>query len=61
MKAIVCVKQVPDTSGKVAVNPPNIIKQAFEKCRIARYGILDEIMLKAIPQPREDVFPDWLR
>ena len=21
MKAIVCVKQVPDTSGKVAVNP----------------------------------------
>mgnify|MGYP001646416917 CR=1 FL=1 len=37
---------------------PNIIKQAFEKCRVARYGILDEIMLKAIPQPREDV-SDW--
>ena len=37
---------------------PNIIKQAFEKCRVARYGILDEIMLKAIPEPREDV-SDW--
>ena len=37
---------------------PNIIKQAFEKCRVARYGILDEIMLKAIPEPRADV-SDW--
>lgn len=37
---------------------PNIIKQAFEKCRVARYGILDEIMLKAIPESRADV-SDW--
>ena len=37
---------------------PNIIKQAFEKCRVARYGILDEIMLKAIPAPRADV-SEW--
>ncbi len=37
---------------------PNIIKQAFEKCRVARYGILDEIMLKAIDKPRADV-SDW--
>jgi len=37
---------------------PNIIKQAFEKCRVARYGILDEIMLKAIPAPRSDV-SEW--
>lgn len=37
---------------------PNIIKQAFEKCRVARYAILDEIMLKAIPAPRADV-SDW--
>ena len=37
---------------------PNIIKQAFEKCRVARYGILDEIMLKAIDKPRADV-SEW--
>ncbi len=37
---------------------PNIIKQAFEKCRAARYGILDEIMLKAIPAPRPQV-SEW--
>ena len=37
---------------------PNIIKEAFRKCRIARLGILDEIMLKAIPQPRGDV-SEW--
>ena len=37
---------------------PNIIKQAFEKCRVARYGILDEVMLKAIAEPRADV-SDW--
>ena len=34
---------------------PNIIKEAFRKCRVARYGILDEIMLKAIDKPRGDV------
>ncbi len=28
---------------------PSIIKPAFEKCRVARYGILDEIMLKGYP------------
>lgn len=37
---------------------PNIIKQAFEKCRVARYGILDEIILKAIPAPRPEV-SEW--
>jgi len=37
---------------------PNIIRQAFEKCRVARYGILDEIMLKAIPASRKDV-SEW--
>lgn len=36
----------------------DIIKDAFEKCRVARYGILDEVMLKAIPEPRADV-SDW--
>jgi len=34
---------------------PAIIKEAFEKTRKARIYILDEIMLKAIPQPREEV------
>lgn len=37
---------------------PNIIRQAFEKCRVARYGILDEIMLKAIAAPRPEV-SEW--
>ena len=37
---------------------PNIIKQAFEKCRVARYGILDEVMLPCIAEPRADV-SDW--
>ena len=37
---------------------PAIIAEAFEKTRKARLYILDEIMLKAIPQPREDV-SDW--
>ena len=32
-----------------------IIKEAFEKTRKARLYILDEIMLKAIPEPREQV------
>ena len=34
---------------------PAIIKEAFEKTRKARIYILDEIMLKAIPAPRESV------
>ncbi len=34
---------------------PAVIKEAFRKCQVARMGILDEIMLKAIEQPREDV------
>lgn len=36
---------------------PNIIKEAFRKCRDARYGILDEIMLKAIPESRTEMSP----
>ncbi len=34
---------------------PAIIKEAFEKTRKARLYILDEIMLKAIPEPRTTV------
>lgn len=34
---------------------PAIIKEAFEKTRKARIYILDEIMLKAIPEPRATV------
>ena len=34
---------------------PAIIKEAFEKTRKARLYILDEIMLKAIPEPRKTV------
>jgi len=34
---------------------PAIIEEAFEKTRKARLYILDEIMLKAIPAPRETV------
>ena len=34
---------------------PAIIAEAFEKTRKARLYILDEIMLKAIPAPRETV------
>ena len=33
----------------------DIIKEAFEKTRKARLYILDEVMLKAIPEPRETV------
>ncbi len=29
MKIYVCVKQVPDTSGKVAVNPDGTLNRAF--------------------------------
>ncbi|MDL2234017.1 polyribonucleotide nucleotidyltransferase [Ruminococcaceae bacterium OttesenSCG-928-L11] len=32
-----------------------IIEEAFEKCRKARIYILDEIMLKALPAPREEL------
>ncbi len=35
-----------------------IIKEAIEKTRKARYYIIDEVMLKAIEKPREDV-KDW--
>ncbi len=34
---------------------PAIIKEAFEKTRKARIYILDEVMLKAIPEPRSTV------
>ncbi|MDO5126101.1 MAG: polyribonucleotide nucleotidyltransferase [Ruminococcus sp.] len=34
---------------------PDIIKEAFEKTHKARLYILDEIMLKAIPEPRKSV------
>ena len=34
---------------------PEIIKAAFEQTREGRMFILDEVMLKAIPEPREDV------
>jgi len=34
---------------------PEIIKSAFERTRIARFGILDDIMLKAIPAPRAEL------
>ena len=34
---------------------PAIIKEAFEKTRKARIYILDEVMLKAIPEPRSEV------
>lgn len=37
---------------------PAVIKEAFRKCRDARYGILDEIMLKAIPEPRKEL-SEW--
>ncbi len=33
----------------------DIIKEAFRKTRDARYYILDEVMLKAIPAPREEL------
>ncbi len=35
-----------------------IIKEAIEKTKIARYHILDNVMLKAIAEPRADV-KDW--
>ena len=34
---------------------PEIIKRAFEQCHAGRDYIIDEVILKAIPTPREDV------
>lgn len=34
---------------------PQMIREAFEKTRIARIGILDEIMLPCISKPRENI------
>lgn len=34
-----------------------VIKQAFDKCLVARRMILDDVMLKAIDKPREDISP----
>ncbi len=36
---------------------PAIIKGALEQTRKARYYILDEVMLKAIPEPRKELSP----
>jgi polyribonucleotide nucleotidyltransferase len=35
----------------------DIIRQAFERTKIAREHILDEVMLKAIPEPRKELSP----
>lgn len=37
---------------------PAIIKEAFRKCRDARYGILDDIMLAALDSPRASL-SEW--
>jgi polyribonucleotide nucleotidyltransferase len=34
---------------------PEIIKEAFERCRVARIAIIDEVMLAAIPEPRKEL------
>ncbi|MCX7614631.1 MAG: polyribonucleotide nucleotidyltransferase [Clostridiales bacterium] len=34
---------------------PEIIKDAFERTRVARYQILDDVMLKCIPAPRAEL------
>ncbi len=34
---------------------PQIISEAFEKTRVARFHILDDVMLKAIPAPRAEL------
>ena len=36
MKIIVCVKQVPDTSGKVAVNPDGTLNRRSEERRVGK-------------------------
>ncbi len=36
---------------------PAIIRTALEQTKHARYYILDEVMLKAIPEPREEISP----
>ena len=35
----------------------DIIREALEKCEKARFYILDEVMLKAIPEPRKELSP----
>ncbi len=40
---------------KVTGLTPEIIRQAFERTKIARYQILDEIMLPCIPEPRPEL------
>ena len=34
---------------------PEIIKEALEKTRLARYEIIDKVLLKAIPEPRKEL------
>ena len=34
---------------------PEIIKEALEKTRLARYEIIDNVLLKAIPEPRKEL------
>ena len=34
---------------------PAIIKEALEKTRLARYEIIDQVLLKAIPEPRKEL------
>ena len=34
---------------------PAIIKEALEKTRLARYEIIDKVLLKAIPEPRKEL------
>ncbi len=34
---------------------PEIIRSAFDRCRAARFEILDEVMLKALPAPRREL------
>ena len=36
MKIIVCVKQVPDTSGKVAVNPDGTLDRASMQTSLSK-------------------------
>ena len=48
MKAIVCVKQVPDTSGKVAVNPDGTLNRASmateqQHVRLVRLPLFDAL------------------
>lgn len=40
---------------KISGLTPEMVKEALEKTHVARNYILDEIMLKAIPEPREEL------